>query len=187
MPMTKRFLLALLFALIGAPAFAQAIDSNGQFVNRVSAFGAYNPPFGTTFTPSSSAYTAGYSFGGVQTITGQPPAGTFQNALVTLSSGTFAGTLDLYVFGSAPGTYADNASVALSTADQAKLLGVIHMTDVTTLSTTATAVQALNTSITYNTGSTAPTVTLYTLMIIRGTAPTFAASSTANETVSIIR
>lgn len=126
-----------------------------------------------SFTPSVSAYAAGYSFGGVQAIANAPSL--ISNAGMALSSGTFTGSIDLLVFGSAPSAYADNTAVVLSQADQLKLIGVIHLTDLTTVNAaTAVFAQATQASISNPVAG----GTLWVLPIVRA-AVTFAASSQA--------
>lgn len=127
-----------------------------------------------TITPATTAYAAGYSLGGVQTLTGLSTMGLVNNAEVSLSSGSYSGAIDLILFDAQPGTYADNTAVSLSVADQGKVIAVMHMTDVTNAGGGASIIQAQNTGILYSLANSG--TTLYGLMVTRG-AVTFAASS----------
>ena len=175
----SRKTLAAALALLGFAGAAQAQsqqDVGGTTIPRVAAVGAYvRPSF--SFTPSTSAYSTGYSLGGVQSISGQPLGGIVANVSCQLSSGTFAGSIDLLLFSAQPGTYADNAAVTLSTADQALLQGVIHLTDVTSLGGAVTSVQGTNLGFVYALSGAGPTGTFYVLPTVRASV-TFAASST---------
>lgn len=167
--------LAALLATISLASAQTATDTGGTAIPRVSAVGAYVRP-GFSFTPSTTAYASGYSLGGVQAIATQPLGAIIANVSCSLSSGTFSGSIDLDVFNAVPGTYADNAAVTLSTADQAALVGVIHMTDVTSQGGAATSVQAINAAFAYGLNQSGNNGTLYVLPIVRS-AVTFAASS----------
>ena len=174
----KRSFVALAASLaMQAAALAQsAQDVGGTIIPRVSAVGAYvRPAF--SFTPSTSAYSSGYSLGGVQAIATQPLGAIIANVSCQLSSGTFSGSIDLDVFNAQPGTYADDAAVTLSVADQAALVGVIHLTDVTSQGGAVTSVQAINAAFAYGLNQSGNNGTLYVLPIVRASV-TFAASST---------
>ena len=132
---------------------------------------------GFSFTPSTSQYQSGYSLGGVQAIATQPLGAIIENISCQLSSGSFAGSIDFDVFNVAPSAYADRAAVTLSLADQAALVGTIHLTDVTSQGGAVTSVQALNAGFAYGLNQGGNNGTLYVLPIVRATV-TFAASST---------
>ena len=99
----KRILLALPLSLAAISfAWAQtAIDTGGTIIPRVPAVGAYVRP-GFSFTPSTSAYSSGYSLGGVQALATQPLGAIIANVSCQLSSGTFSGSIDLDVFNAQP-------------------------------------------------------------------------------------
>ena len=177
--MLKHWLIAgaLALALLASSARGQtATDVSGTIIPRVSAVGAYVRP-GFSFTPSTSAYSSGYSLGGVQPLATQPLGAIIANVSCQLSSGSFSGSIDLDVFNAQPGTYTDNAAVTLSVADQAALVGTIHLTDVTSQGGAVTSVQAINAAFAYGLNQSGNNGTLYVLPIVRASV-TFAASST---------
>jgi hypothetical protein len=168
--------LAALLAAISLASAQTASDTGGTIIPRVSAVSAIVQP-AFSFTPSTTAYASGYSLGGVQAIATQPLGAIIENVSCQLSSGTFAGSIDLDVFNAVPSAYADNAAVTLSVADQAALVGTIHLTDVSSQGGALTSVQALNAAFAYGLNQGGNNGTLYVLPIVRA-AVTFAASST---------
>ena len=161
----------------GLPTGANTIGATTSIINS---------PTQSSVTPGTSAYATGYALGAsgtnaVRTFT-VPTNGVAQNFGVSLSSGTYTGSIDLIIFKSAPGTYNDGAAVTLSAADAAKILQVIHCTDLTSLGGAMTFVQALGQAIAYNTGTTS----LYILPVLRG-AVTFTASSTVTLAFEIVQ
>ena len=179
--MTRHVLAAAMLLALAAPAAADpsAVDiANGVAAIRSSSAIAA-PSF--LFTPATAQYLTGYSFGGVQAMAAQPVGGIIGNVACNLSSGSFAGSIDLDIFNAQPATYADNAAVTLSAADLNAVVGVIHLNDVTSQGGAATTVQATNAAFVYaNSG------TLYVLAIVRSNA-TFAAGTTAKCIFSGLR
>ena len=180
-----KWALAATLAMLSAASAQTVPDVGGTIIPRVSAVGAYVRP-GFSFTPSTSAYLSGYSLGGVQAIATQPLGAIIENISCQLSSGTFSGSIDLDVFNVQPGTYADNSAVTLSVADQAALVGVIHLTDVTAQGGAATSVQAVNAAFAYGLNQSGNNGTLYVLLIVRASV-TFAASSTVACNFNTVR
>lgn len=81
------------------------------------------PSFTPTLTPGS-AYAAGNCVGGIQTVT-VPPSRPILQSLVLSDAAAQASALEFLFFNSAPagGTYTNKVALALSAADQAKLIG----------------------------------------------------------------
>jgi hypothetical protein len=163
-------------SLSSLPSLAAGTNTVGNALNLVTGSATWN------ITPSTTSYQPGYSLGGVQSFA-VPSQGQIKNARLSMSSGSYSGAIDLLLFSSAPSAYADNTAVTISTADQVKLLGVLHMSDSTALGGAAFLAQALNQSFGYNIGGT----TIYALMIVRGSAFTFAASSTATLNFAVLQ
>ena len=172
------------------PGVTNGVQVNAALPAGTNAIGAttsvVNAPTQSSVVPGTSAYATGYALGAsganaVQSFT-VPTSGVLQNFGMGLSSGTYAGTVDLILFKSAPSSYTDGASVTLSAADMAKILQVVHLTDNTSLGGALTFLQALSQSITYNFGAT----TLYILPIIRA-ANTFSASSAVTIAFEVIQ
>jgi hypothetical protein len=134
-------------------------------------------------TIPTTAQTSGWVLGGIQQFTSQPTSGNITYAEATFNSGTFAGTIDLFVFNASPtgGGTSNGAPFALTSADTAKLLGVIHMNDLTSLGGALSQVQASGFSIPYKLAS---GTTLYVVAREKGT-PTCAGASDANFTLVV--
>ena len=135
-----------------------------------------------TVTPvisTTPAYSDGDVLGGVMSFT-VANAGSINGAEVVFKSGTFLGTVDLVLFNANPaGTYTDNAAFALSATDAANVIGVIHLTDWTSMGGALAQVQALAMDLPYSLAAT----TLYVVAVVHGT-PTFVATTDAIFTIS---
>ncbi|MGI4812907.1 MAG: hypothetical protein ACRYGG_06175 [Janthinobacterium lividum] len=121
---------------------------------------------------TTTAYAAGQSVGGIQTLAltrvGQT-SGYVQGMTVTFNDAqTPGGALDLVLFSSNPtaSTTTDHSAVNIVPADLGKLIpgGVLHFTDCTTLGT-GTACQLQNVSIPYVVATTAAPI--YGLLVTR--------------------
>jgi hypothetical protein len=103
------------------------------------------PQLQLTPTVQAAAYAAGQSVGGLLTfsnaVTEVAGSAMVQSATVTFSSGVQP-QLDLVLFTAAPSgsTVADRTTVAIATADLAKIACVLHLTDVTLLGAAAPSV-----------------------------------------------
>lgn len=93
----------------------------------------------------AAAYAVGQGIGGLLTFSGAVPevAGSamVQSASVTFASGVVP-QLDLLLFAAAPsgGTIADRTTIAIATADLAKLACVLHLADATLLGAAAPSI-----------------------------------------------
>lgn len=139
-----------------------------------------------TPTISTSAYVTGYVLGGIQSFAGQPNTGILTNANVSFNSGTFSGSVDLYVFNASPtgGGTTDHAAFALTATDTGKLIGVLHSADCTSLGSVLAQCQVLYQSQVYTLAASGTTI--YVVAVVRGT-PTFAGASDAAFSLNVIK
>jgi hypothetical protein len=102
-----------------------------------------------------------------------PPTGVIQNVDVEVAS-TQTAPMDLVLFNDNPTatTFTDKAALAVNAADYRKVIGVIHLTDSTSLGT-PTCYQALGLGLAYKLPA---GTTMYGCLVTRG-APTFAAAT----------
>lgn len=172
----KKMLLALALSLAPLSALAQP---------PVTALSQVAGPPVITPTISTSAYVTGNVLGGILSFTSQPLTGYATNANVTFDSGTFSGSVDEYLFNASPtgGGTTDHAAFALTAADTGKLIGVLHLSDCTSLGGALAQCQVLYQTqvFTLATGS-----TIYVVPVVRGT-PTFAGAADAHFSFYSIR
>lgn len=139
-----------------------------------------------TPTISTSAYTAGFVPGGIESFT-VPSSGTINNAFSAFGSGAYVGGVDYLFFGANPtgGGTADHAALAIVTADTPKLIGVMHATDCSLTGAATSYCQASSTSkpLTYNLGA---GTTLYVVKQIIGAA-TFTAATDDKDTLTVVQ
>lgn len=195
------------FGLIATLAFAPLAEAQ-VFVPRTGTLNSAQPQFcvnpatgavgdcaattaastvtSPTATPtiSTSAYTTGFVLGGIQSLTAQPATGYVTNADVTFDSGTFSGSVDEYFFNASPtgGGTTDHAAFALTATDTAKLIGVFHLSDCTSLGGILAQCQALYQTQVFTLSAT----TLYVVAVVRGT-PTFTGTTDAKFTYNVIK
>lgn len=147
------------------------------------------PAISQQFTPTvtASAYTSGFSMGGLLTVTGAT-RGPFAGGLIQAATVSFKSNvvpaLDLILFNASPtgSTTADFGAVAIVAADLAKVIGVIHLTDTTSLGSTG-FVQGQNQALPFVLGS---GTTLYGLLVVRAT-PTLASTTDVTVTLQILQ
>lgn len=121
-----------------------------------------------TPTITAGAYATGNVIGGILSFTSQPTTGALANVNVTFDSGTFTGTVDFYVFNASPtgGGTSDHAPFALTATDTAKMIGVFHLSDCTSLGGILSQCQALYQSQFYTLASSGTTI--FGVPVIRG-------------------
>lgn len=135
-------------------------------------------------TVTAGAYTTLHSVGGLITIPMQPAAsssGKIASAQV-ICAGTQTCTYNLVLFSANPAatTVADTAAVAINTADFSKIIGVIHLTDVTTVG----GVTINETTVDIAKVFSGVVGNLYALLEVVGT-PTYAATTDVSVIIGI--
>ena len=145
-----------------------------------------------SFTPtitSGSAYSAGYTMGGIQTISNamrvSSGKGTIASLLVTDASNQKS-AIDILFFDSTPsgGTYTDRAALVLAAADLPKLVRKVSVaaSDYVTYGSYAIAdIGAICKAISANGGT-----SLYALIVCQGT-PTYTSTSALSLKVGLYR
>jgi hypothetical protein len=140
----------------------------------------------TTPTTTAVAFTTGWSVGGLQTIASAARVsggtGLLQDVVVSIKTNQTA-TYDIFLFNDTTlsSTCTNAAAFVYSSADFAKLVGVIHVTDITAGNTTSVA-QALNLAKTYK----AVATSLYACAVVRGT-PTWGSTTDLTFSYTFIR
>lgn len=182
----RRSLLALaaaaaLLPLWGGEARAQQSSTSpcsavGQCVSGVYSSSQSTP------TVSTSAYVSGNVLGGVQQF-GMGTGGVITNGEVTFNSGSFTGSVNLILFNAAPtgGGTTDHAALALTATDTAKIIGVLSLSNCTTLNS-GTIVQCQASQATPQVFNLPAGTTIYGVAQVVGT-PTFATSADATFTL----
>ena len=160
-----------LITAIGTPFQAGGAIGNSTF----AATSTVGSPTSTP-TISTSAYVSGYVLGGVQSFAGQPTTGMIPNAAVTFNSGSFSGSVDLVILNASPtgGGASDHAAFALTATDTGKVVGVLHLTDCTSLGGVLAQCQTSGQTQVYTLAASGTTI--YAVAVVRG-APTFAGAS----------
>lgn len=129
-------------------------------------------------TVSTTAYAAGDVVGTKMTLAGATrlAAGSgIVQALLLHSKGALTGSFDVLLFSADPSasTFTDNAALALNVADFDKLIGIVHITDWTSLGTPSLG-QALSLGLPFKLA--ASNSSLYAVLVARGT-PTLVSTS----------
>lgn len=140
-----------------------------------------------TPTVSTSAYSTGFVLGGIQSFTGQPTTGVVANVDVTFNSGSFsAGTVDFYIFNASPtgGGTTDHAAFALTATDTGKLIGVLHLSDCTSLGGILAQCQQLYQSQFYTLAASGTTI--FAVAVVRG-APTFTGTTDVSFSLQVVK
>lgn len=135
---------------------------------------------------STTAYTAGDVVGTKLTLANasRVAAGSgIVQALMLHSKGALTGSFDVLLFSADPtnSTFTDNAALALNVADFDKLVGVVHITDWTSLGTPSLG-QALALGLPFKL---AASTSLFAVIVARGT-PTLGSTSALTLTARII-
>ncbi len=145
-----------------------------------------------TVTPtitSGTAYAAGEDIGGLITIasfgrsffSGNGGSGLIQSVVLTDASAQNA-SVDIVFFASDPSntTFTDHSALSIAAADLTKAIGVVHLSDYTTASTSIG--QAQNLAIPFVLSAT----TAYVAIICRGT-PTYTSTSALSLIVNVLQ
>jgi hypothetical protein len=175
---------SLALPLLGGEARAQSATGCPAVGECTSSL--YNTAQSTP-TISTSAYASGNVLGGIQSFR-LGAWGTITNAEVTFNSGSFSGSVNLLLFSSSPtgGGTTDHAALALTSTDTAKLIGVLSLSNCTTLNS-GTIVQCQANQATPQAFALAnPGNTIYAVAQVIGT-PTFAGTSDATFTLSSVQ
>jgi hypothetical protein len=179
--MKKLFLLLSALLAFASPAFA----GPGDGLVGISVAGQTSAPVAVPAVTASSAYASGNAVGGLL---------TFANATRTISSGVLhsvnlnfksaqTAATDLILFNAQPTntTITDKTAFSLAAADFDKVVGVVHITDCTSLGTPSTC-RADSLGLTFRLAS---GTTLYGVLVTRGT-PTFSATSDVSVQISVL-
>jgi hypothetical protein len=139
----------------------------------VAATSVVTSPALTAPTVTAALYVTGNVLGTGVLSWAVPPTGVIQNVDVEVAS-TQTAPMDLVLFNDNPTatTFTDKAALAVNAADYRKVIGVIHLTDSTSLGT-PTCYQALGLGLAYKLPA---GTTMYGCLVTRG-APTFAAAT----------
>lgn len=131
-------------------------------------------------TISTSAYTAGYVLGGIESFV--VPNGGIQSVISSFKTGAYVGGVDWLVFKSSPtgGGTTDHAALALVATDMAKLIGVIHASDCKLTATVTSYCQSGNSP---QMSRAAVGATVYVVKQVIG-APTFTAATDDIDTMN---
>jgi hypothetical protein len=151
--------------------------------------GGYTTQVQVVPTVQAAAYAAGNVIGGLLTFASAARiaagSGLVQSASCTFVSGVVP-SLDLVLFNASPSgsTVTDKTAVAVATADLAKVIGVVHLTDTTLLgATTPSVVQGETQALPFKLTSGS---TVYGALITR-TAITLTSTSDATITLSVLQ
>lgn len=148
---------------------------------------AISPPSSVTVAPtvSTSAYTAGFVLGGVESFI--IPAGgvTLQSVITNFNTGAYVGGVDWLLFNANPsnGGTTDRAALAIVAADQPKLIGVIHATDCKLTATVTSYCQSGNSPMFIRLAS---GNVLYVVKQVIG-APTFTNATDVSDTINVVQ
>lgn len=141
-----------------------------------------------SFVPTvtaSSAYATGNAVGGLITVTNALRTGVLSGLLqwvkVTSASAQASSSFDVFLFNAAPTAPTDKTAYSVASADLAKLISVIHCTDITTAG--GSIHQADNAAKPFLVPS---GTSIYAVIVVRGT-PTFTASSDVTLSVGIVQ
>lgn len=144
-----------------------------------------------TPTVTNAAYSTGYSVGGLLTFPFAARSdarygntgGLVQAAVATIASGATP-ALDLILFNAIPSasTVADHGTVTISSADAAKVQGVVHLSDASTAGVGIVQGQQAATPFALPKGST----TLYGVLVARSAA-SLASPTDLTLTISILQ
>lgn len=135
-----KFLATQPVSLAALPALAAGTNQVGLVTS-----GGFTQLVQITPTVQAAAYTTGQSIGGLITLTGlgriSGGTGLIQSITATFASGVMP-NLDVVFFTGNPtaSTITDKTALATATADLAKVIGVIHLTDATLLGAAAPSI-----------------------------------------------
>jgi hypothetical protein len=137
---------------------------------------------------TAAAYAAGTVLGGIMSFTAQPNTGLVEMATLVLNSGSFAGTIDLFLFNAAPtgGGCVDNAAFALTSTDYSKLMGVVQLTTVASLGGAKALVQGSSLGASFGPLAAAGT-TIFAVAVVRGSAVTLTGVADATFGLEVVK
>jgi hypothetical protein len=151
--------------------------------------GGYTAQIQVVPTVTAAAYAAGNCIGGLLTFAAAARlaagSGMIQAATCTFVSGVIP-SLDLVLFNATPsgGTITDKTALAVATADLAKVIGVVHLTDNALLgATTPSVVQGETAALPFKLAS---GQAIYGALVTR-TAITLTSTSDATVTLSVLQ
>ncbi len=136
-------------------------------------------------TVTAAAYTTGQVIGGLMQFVAQPNSGYVTFGNITLASGGFTGTIDVLLFNANPSTstVADRGLLVLAAVDIPKLIGVLHLTDLTAAGVAA-IVAGSNLGQPYVLAGAGTTI--FAVALVRG-GVTLAATTDMTATLQVVR
>jgi hypothetical protein len=157
-------------------------QSASSAIGRVGGITVKVEPNAQPTNTSGSAYSTGNSVGGKLTFAGVARTGVgsgIMQSLVLTCKSVQTCTYDLVLFNADPTatTITDKVALTINSADLPKIIGVIHVNDLTSFATNCEA-QALNLALPFALPS---GTTMYGALVVRGT-PTY--TSTSDVTIS---
>jgi hypothetical protein len=165
----KRLLLSVLALFMAMPTAASAVA-----ITSVSV----------TPTISTSAFTAGYVLGGIESFTIPSTGGLIQGVISNFNTGAYVGGVDWLFFSANPtgGGTTGHAALAITATDQPNLIGVIHATDCKLTATVTSYCQSGNSP----QSIVVPGTTVWVVKQVLG-APTFTNATDDTDTLLLLQ